>query len=260
MAKRLTRFVVEIDGELKRLFSVREAKRGLLTINTDAHETISTNQGQTSEIRALKHSVHTSERSETGANMVHMTQDYANGTTKEMHLLTHAVRDGTFAPIYQRLVADPRNRPTLVPHKNDVIVSIGRFDPSKATLIYGVWLSSVAGTHSFPADRAYSTVGHEFQHFGLSVAFGFTVEPSTTVGFFLHYGTTNPETITEVEQQLGYRTGIVDGEDPTELPPYIIHEMNDVFGLFHSLPFGVEMMRQKTLGTLRPPVFLPTPP
>ena len=41
--KPLTRFVIEVGGELKRLFSVREAKRGYLLTKTDAHQTFAVN-------------------------------------------------------------------------------------------------------------------------------------------------------------------------------------------------------------------------
>ena len=261
MAKKtLTRFVVEIGGELKRLFTVREAKKGLLIITTDADGAISTNRGQASEILTFKHTIHTSDRSETKANLVHMTQEYANGSTKETFALTHAVRDGTFLPIYQRLAPDPRQRPSIVPHHKDVVISLGTYDPASSTLIYGIWLSSAKAAANFPTDKAYSSATATFRLFSVTIAFGFRKVPSTNVGTFLHYATTSEEKMAPVERQLGYLAGVTDGAYVSELPPYVVHEMNEVIDLYRNAPFAAELMRQKRIGIVKSPEFLPTPP
>jgi hypothetical protein len=259
-SKHLTRFVVEIGGEFKRLFSVREVKRGLLIIKTDAPNSISANEGQISQLLSVKHTVHTSDRSETGANLVHMTQEFENGSTKETYLLTHAVRDGTYAPIYQRLVPDPCDKPSVVPHKKDVIVSLGAFDPGRATLIYGIWLSSATAGSEFPFEKAYSSIVCPFQVFSLSVAYGFVAEPSTPIGTMLHYATTSTEKRTDLEKALGYRAGITPGATPDELPDYIVHEMNAVLRLKRSAPFLVEKMQQQRVGIASPALFSAEPP
>ena len=258
--KPLTRFVVEIDGELKRLFSVREVSKGLLIVKTDAPSSVATHEGKVSPILTYKHTVHTSERSETGANLIHMTQEFENGSTKQAHLLTHAVRDGTFAPIIQKLAPDPRNKPSLVPHKKDIIVSLGTFDPGAATLIYGIWLSSADAAPSFPRDTAYSSIVCPFRLFSLSVAYGFVAEPSTVIGTTLLYSTSSAERLTEIERRFGYRTGITPGATAEELPDYIVHEMNAVLDLKRYAPFRTEMMQQKSLGRLTAPMFSASPP
>jgi hypothetical protein len=258
--KPLARFVVECGGELKRLFSVREVSKGSLIITTDAPSSVATNEGQVARILSYKHTVHTSERSETGANLVHMTQEFENGSTKHAHLLTHAVRDGTFAPIYQKLAPDPRNKPSLFPHKKDTVVSLGAFDPGAATLIYGIWLSSAKDVANFPLDAAYSSVVHQFREFSLSIASGFVAEPSSVIGTSLLYSTTSANRLSGLEQRLGYRTGITPGATAEELPGYIVHEMNAVLDLKRNAPFRVEMMQQARMGHLTAPMFSAVPP
>lgn len=257
--KPLTRFVVEVGGELKRLFSVREVKAGAIILTTHSGSW-EPRDGRLVEILSTKHSIHPSGKSVTGANMVHMTTEYADRTKREHYLLTHAVRDGCFQPIYSRIVVDPRITRTLEPHPKDRIIVLDDFDPSKTSMVYSIWLSSAKAADDFPLNPAYSTAVCSFSRFSLNIAWGFTAHPSKSRSVAIQFLSTSEERITEKERALGYRTGITPGTLPHETAACVIHELNHVIEHEARSPWAAPLVHQKRSAKLMPPRFFPGPP
>src|SRR5215203_3847976 len=94
-----TRFVIEIDGKLKRLLSIREASTGDLLITTHLAGLHNFERGNR-RIKESRHSLHVSPASE--GNTVHGIVVHEDGSRLDRHLVTNAVRDGRFQPIYVR--------------------------------------------------------------------------------------------------------------------------------------------------------------
>ncbi len=257
--KPLTRFVVDIGGELKRLLSVRQVKQGGIILRTYCGS-FEPRNGRLLEVKTAKHSIHPTDRSATGATLVHMTTEYADKSTKEYYLLTHAVRDGCFQPIYSRTVIDPRLTDTLQPHPKDKMVHLGGYDPANTSMHYTIWLSAARAADDFPLHPAYSSAVCSFDRFSLSMVWGFTPVPSKEKGVMIHFMTTSEDRITERERRFGYTTGISPGAFPHEVAATAIYELNHVIDHKDRHPMAGSMVAQPSDKTFRPPKFFPSPP
>lgn len=254
-----TRFVVEIDGHFKRLFTVREVKQGTIILTTHSGS-VEPRDRSWIEVLNSKHTIHPSGSSASNANMVHLTTNYADGTKRELHLLTHAARDGCFQPIYSRTVIDPRLTPDLVHHDKGKIVNLDSYNPATASMHYTIWLSSAEAADNFPLHPAYSTAVCSFSLFSLNVAWGFTSAPSKARGVLIHFMSASEERITEQERSLDYRIGITPGVEPLETVKCVIHELNHVIEGDARSPLASPLVRQQWNPLSRPPSFTPAPP
>jgi hypothetical protein len=252
-----TRFVVEIDGQLRRVFSVREVRDGRLIVTTGGEGTKLSLNGTLVEVLTMKHTIHVSEKSETNAVTVHLTQEFVDGRRNDLFNLTHAVKNGNFQPIYSRLVGDPTRARILDRQPCDQIVSLGRYNPRAETLVLTIWLSATDVADAFPVDTHYSTVVHKFYRYGLIVAYGFAPTPSTPVGGFINFATTSKERLTETQRRLNYMAGLSEGSAPHETAKHAIFELNYVLDQMIK-PTLVEPPQIKR-GILLPPRFSPTP-
>lgn len=112
------RFVVEIGGALRKLITVREVRNGRLIVMTETGEACTSIDGVHAKLLRTKHTIHPSERSATNANLIHHTTTFEDGQKGEEHLLTHAIRDHRYQPIFFRQIGltnemaekDPRDR------------------------------------------------------------------------------------------------------------------------------------------------------
>jgi hypothetical protein len=172
-----TRIVVESEGALRRLFSVFEDKHDRLLITT--HCASSAWNGLDSRYAAalknMKHTVHNSPQSQDGGLLIHQTQllqalDSAGQNEKiDIRCYTLAVRDHVFQPIYTRAVRHLGDDQILPANKKGPVWCVGRLDPSRGTLLYGIVLSRADQPPGFQTSDPYEVFSIPFRRYRLHV-------------------------------------------------------------------------------------------
>ena len=224
----LTRFVVQTNSQLRRLVSIHEETTGRLIAKTTIEGTHAVNNGNTSEIENLKHTIHLSGCSQTGANLIHGTTVFLSGEKSETHLLTHAIRDDRLQPIYARRVMDllPDDEPKL--GAQDRILNITAYDPAKSVLLYQLWVTSRRGGFRFPMSIHYGLKTALFGEFALCLAYCFVPGASDKHGNFKSYGTSSEGRLTAEELAVGHVSGISEGSAPETAKATIVTNFKEM--------------------------------
>jgi hypothetical protein len=225
-----TRFVVQIGDDLKRLFSVRQGTNGGLLINSHERGANARVRGRVATIREVKYTVHLSENSLTRATTVHSTTVFWSGEEVHLHLLTHAIRDHRYQPIYVAAPRDPRITPTYTPAPRDKVINLGKYDPSQNELLYAVWLTSHQAGPTFPVAPFYSMESAIFGRFSIVVPYCFVPRPSSKLGFSVGYGSSSSEKMTAAAKAVGHRPGVGEGASQTETPRVIARDFQRLIG------------------------------
>ena len=225
----LTRFVVDIQGQLKRLVSIREAANGRLIIKTTIEGTHALRNGAWDTIENLKHTVHPSGRSETNANLIHGTTVFSSGGTAETHLLTHAVRDDRLQPIYARRVLDLSDGEPPDIRAKDRVFSLGPYDPRKCVLLYQLWVTSRRAAFRFPMSIHYGLHTALFGDFAICLPYCFAPGASDAHGNFKTYGTSSEGRLSPEALAVGHIAGkLSEGAQPHKAIATIIADFKEM--------------------------------
>jgi hypothetical protein len=261
MAKRKAqvRFVAEIGGELKRLFSVRESPKGDLLITNHTAGLKEEFEGELATIVENRYAVHPSPNSKSGAITVHKKIVFDNGCVEHNHLLTHAMRDGRFQPIYVRCVIDlSKDHHTLVPHPKDEIVTLASYDAADWILYYALWLSPLSVARRFPCGP-YSLRLHWFRKFALLIPYCFIPLQSLSWGQVKDYTTSSAEFLPQEYVDKGFRAGIAQGALPPQAFRTVIHDFNSLISDVLSPSMSRIIPEQVQATSLEKPQFFSRP-
>lgn len=257
--KAYTRFVVEAGGALRRVFTVHQRKDGGLTITPETYEMYTYLPSGRTAIKEMKHSIHPSPKSLTGANNVHLTTLLADGSKTEFSILTHAARDGNFQPIYARAMLDPRQLRPFTPHAKDTVVFLGRYDPTRVTMLYAIWFSATDAAESFRTNDSFHVVRAKYSKFSLIVPYAFTAQPSQQGGYSIMYMTMSEERLTAEERDLGFTAGIAPGTPPDQVFLHIMEDFNTLVEHRPGDKFWIRKSHQQDSFLVRGPKFGPNP-
>lgn len=196
-----TRIVVESEGALRRLFSVFEDKHDRLLITTycPASAWGGLDSHYAAALKNMKHTVHNSPQSQDGGLLIHQTQllqahDSTGQNEKiDVRCYTLAVRDRLYQPIYVRAVRHLRDDQILPRNAKGPVRSIGRFDPSQGTLLYGIVLTGVDQPPGFLAADPYEVFSIPFRRYRVHVFVAASRIPSTDFDIYAHAISSTPD-------------------------------------------------------------------
>jgi hypothetical protein len=231
MAKRKpqVRFAVRQGGDLKRLFSVREGSRGALLITTHAAAAdFIVDLRMTVPMTECRYRVHLSEHSETGAVTVHKTQIYLTGHKRDNFILTHAIKNKLFQPIFSDTVCDMRTGQSLEQRPKDRIHELPAYNPDRGTLVTSLWLSGVDTNKPFPEHHSYNVLTHTFRMYALHLAYGYAIRRSRMADHIIDYVTTSEEFITPEQRAANYFVGIPRGAASRETQFHVIRDFDEM--------------------------------
>lgn len=227
------RFVVEIDGQLRRLFSIQD--KGNKGLNITTHIAGLANfEGGMQRIKESRFSVHVSPNSP--ANTFHSTTVLEDRTRVERYLATTAIRSGRFQPLYARSVIRPSSLPTLELPVKGPVIKLRTFNPEKFTMIYALWVSRPATGISFDADLPFDIERHVFEEFEVFIPYCFNRQPSPPHGNLVEYATTTEQKRSFEHAALGNRVGPSEGAPSTAVIGYIVRDFNRLA----KMPYGVQ--------------------
>lgn len=242
-----TRYVVEIDGQLRRLLSTRERASGDIFVTTHIGGLLRIQKGGgTKSIKESRHSIHVSPRSDTST--VHGVTELEDGTRIERHLSTTAVRDGRVQPIYARSVINPAELPILQLPAKGTVVKLPTYDLRFWTMYYAFWFSRREIGEINPMDGPFSFAIRAYRKFKLYIPICFVPIPSQPTAKLIEYATTTAEMRPAEHAALGNRVGPAEGAPPIAVPGYVIRDFNRLT----DMPFG-EVGLGPDAPPLRPP-------
>ncbi len=240
-----SRFVVQIDGALRRILSIREGSTGDLIVTIHANDMM--NQGK--RIKDSRYSVHASDRGDTST--IHSVTVHDDGSREDRYLSTTALRDGRFQPICTRSSFDPRALPELVLPARGAVVTLPPYHPGICTMYFALWVCSpeIGDTHT--PFGPYSLVYWKSRRFTLFIPFCFTASPSGRQIKFVDYVTTTEGKRSAEHLAFGNRVGPAEGQTPPSTPGTIINEFNKVIAMPFGL-LGLEPDEERSLGPKTP--------
>ena len=189
-----TRVVAEINGDLRKLLSVRELSddRLIITVPSNVRVFEMNNPSEKRVAIQQKFTVHHSRDSSDGGSLIHQTQTLDDGKTVEVHCYTHAFRNSAFQPVFGTIMAQTDEAWNLKPAPRDRIVNVGRIDQRHASLVYVVVLSQQPLPVSTQSTRQFETVRVSFRRFQMDIIVAGSLVPSFQSGFFGHMATSTP--------------------------------------------------------------------
>lgn len=161
-------------------------------------------------------------------NTVHGVTIHDDGTIVERHLVTNALRDQRYQPIYMRSVINPHSLPALELPARGQVVRLPIYDPAAYTMHYALWLASPEAGRAFKFDAPYSLGRYEFRAFTVLLPFCYTPVPSPEVGRIIEYATTSRDKRTAQHATLGNRVGPSEGASGPATVGYIVRDFNRV--------------------------------
>lgn len=227
MAKKpVVRFAVETGGVLRKLISIREVSNGRLIVNTDTGQNCTNFNGAHARLLSTKHTIHPSERSATNANQIHHTTIFEDGRKGEDHLLTHAIRDHRYQPLYFRRIGATLG--TLKENDRDCVYNLGPYDPKNYTLLISLFVTSPQGAFSFPMSLQYGVRTALFTRFSLIVAYSFVRRPTCRTTAIRSYSSVSPGMLTDAQLALRNKDGITAGGPAKNVRNDILYEFEQV--------------------------------
>ena len=198
-----TRFVIDVDGLPRTVFSVHETRGGDLNIHITSGgrdysaptlgELVAVSDESKFEECEKHISVHASRKS-TEVNVIKRTQTFPDRTENLCQVTTGIKRDNLFVPVLFRVCGDlSRDRYQLPRKCGDRLETLGTYESGQGQLRF-MAVCSRRGT-SFPKDEEHPTNMQEvnFENFTLTVIWSYLNKPShpQAIDFFL---STKPET------------------------------------------------------------------
>ena len=136
--------MVEIDGKFRKILSISKRSDGGLLIATHLEKLYDASSAplvaKENLITEYRHSVHLSDTS--ALNTVHGVLTRGDGSQLHKHMLTSAIRDGRFQPIYTRSLIHPSTLPELTLRAKEEVIQLPTYNPELCTMHYALWFSS----------------------------------------------------------------------------------------------------------------------
>jgi hypothetical protein len=217
------RFVVEINGELRRILSIREGSNGDLLLTTHTNGTGHWDGKSVREIKESRECLHVSPSSP--HSTVHGITVLRDGTTLHRHIVTDAVRNGFFQTLYTRTVIDPSGLPILSTPAKGELIHFPAYKPAKCTMHYAVWFGAPDAQEP-PLEGPYSHYFRRFAAFSILIPTCFSPKPSGAFGLITTFSTTTPEKQTAEQAALNQHVGPSIGSHPLAVPGFAIRDFN----------------------------------
>src|SRR4051812_10213956 len=229
MAKK-THFVVENGGTLKRLLSIREQANDSLLIATHLEGLYDISGAplivRENRIAEYRHKLHVSNKS--SYNTVHLIVKRADGSYIDRHLLTSAIRDGRFQPIYVRSVVHPSVLPEHDLSAKGPVVHLPTYNPELCAMHYALWFTSPAAWRQLNLVAPYSVAWFGFRRFMVFIPFCYSKGPSPKIGRTIDGATTSAEKRSAEHIALGNRVGPAEGAPAHAVVGYVIRDSNRI--------------------------------
>lgn len=185
-SKAKTYFTVDVDGQPRTLFAVREGKtHDGLTIIMKSAEAVAGHLFEPTEVVEQRYSIHDSPSSQS-ENTIKHTLILANGELVDTHKQTRGLKDNLLTPLFFRgCISLDSDRYLYKTKVRDSVVSLGAYDPRSTILNYGLFASGRGGPKMAGSTKYKMTVAH-FRAFTLYVPYCFTNLPSSDFGVVQH--------------------------------------------------------------------------
>jgi len=217
-SKPKTRFVVEFDGALRELLSVRELPdRSLVVLSRFEQWAVDLESGEETLRESERYSVHMSPQS-TGTTLKR-TVTLADGRAITSVYFVKDSKNSLLSHLYTKACPILSNRYDLRIREKDALVKIGAFSRGDfTTFIFTVLVGDA--TRTFPNLRDHSLVTFAFGHFEIAIYSSYLNLPATDNSVTIT-GATAPKRVNGIAT--GVRTS--DGKpsiDPTDLPSLVL--------------------------------------
>lgn len=223
----LTRFTVNVDGHLRRVFSIREEKSGRLIID-NALKGIRYSLDSELEIIESKYSVRLSQLSANYETNIHLTETLSDGSLRHRSIQTSAFRDHRFQNLYSRMMLNPRVFPVLKPNPRDTVIQLASMEPNRCALLYTVWIGSSADAEFFGKNPFYSHILQKFSRYCVAVTFGFSPYSSRQIDLLIRTSSSSDMRLTPEQRALGYKGGALPGVIPAEVWMPVTRQFNEL--------------------------------
>lgn len=191
------RFVIEVHGELRTVFSVSEMNCGDLNIHITSGGRDFT-RGALGDFVAIsdeslfekceKHiSVHSSDRSST-VNVIKRTLTFEDRVEDQCQVTTGIKRDNLFVPLLFRVCGDLSRPRYLLPDDCcDEMISLGIYEPQSDQLRFMAVCSRLGSSFPKYEEHPSNLLEHQFSKFTLTLIWSYLNQPSHphAVEFFL---------------------------------------------------------------------------
>lgn len=134
-----SRFVVNINGTLRELFSVREHEDGSLLLNSGTPKNWENSDGTLTEFKEQHYSIH---KTKTRDTTITQKTTLADGSHHSNVAYLHNTDNFFLWPVYSRRVPLflPATR-VLKARTNDNVIELGTYNPECTNLLYSVWVA-----------------------------------------------------------------------------------------------------------------------
>lgn len=197
MGQTKTRFVIDVNGEPKTVFSVIETKSGDLNIHiTGGGKTYKTESlgelvvppdSSAFEPCDMHVSVHLTPK-HPEVNLIKWTQQFSN-RVENVYQPTKAIkRDNLFAPVLFRICGDlSADRYSVKDAPKELHISLGEYTPSKGQLRFMAICSRADNAFQKIDDHPSNLMQHVFTNFTLTLIWSYFNQPShpQAIDFFL---------------------------------------------------------------------------
>jgi hypothetical protein len=180
--------------------------------------------GAPQRIKENRHALHVSDASD--FNTIHAKMRRDDGGQIDKHLLTAAIRDGRFQPIYVRSVMHPSALPQLTLPVNGSVVRLPTYNPDLCTMHYALWFTSAEAWRRLNLQVPYSIAWSEFRRFVVFLPFCYAAGPSPLTSRTIDYTTTSEEMRSAEHIALGNRVGPAEGAPAPAVVGYVVRDFN----------------------------------
>jgi hypothetical protein len=221
------RFVVEFEGQLRRVISIGEGSSDDLIVVTHSQGLLNIlRDGELKPIKEYRHAIHVSPQ--TDGNLIHRVTVHDDGTRQDTYLATNAIRDGRLQPVYVRVLPRLQVLPILeLPAKGEV-AKLPSFDPAGCTMYYTVWVSSREVGERFNIPSQFTIEKRLFRYFAILFAYCYAPKPSRDHGAIIEYVTESEERETAEHAEMGLRTGPAEGCIALSVPAVMVRNFNQI--------------------------------
>lgn len=213
-----THGVVDVLGQFRRLFSLKENNDGTVMVLFGSAEFMGDGHGQEHEdkrIKNQKYSIHPSPTSPQQINMIKYELILENfGVVKERHATAAMKVHDRFAPVGFVLAPDLRPSRYLLRFPPSAAINFGYYDPENFLCIYGIFVG--------PRDKDFSQADQfdvqiktaSFSHFKVVAMCSFVELPASPIGARVRVRTTQPDWMSNDEMGAALRN--IKGLDAAE--------------------------------------------
>lgn len=180
---------VQVEGQRKRLFTLRERSNGDLHISLH-HAAHIRGMGEVISMEEPKilhqhYSVHRSVNSANDINLIKHTIKLSNGEEITTPIYTRAIKQtGRYASLYTSRSTSLRAESYNLRDKEGI--SLGSFDPTQATLFHMLVVSGRSKTDQLKDQFDLSVATWNFSYFNVTALWSFAILPAWDAGAKIH--------------------------------------------------------------------------